>query len=182
VLLFGPSGTGKTMIVKAIASECKCAFLNISCSSLISKVLGGYSDKFIHTLFELTYEKQPSIVFFDNIDLIFSNLSINENSNLLKLKTELIVQLDRIIGNNDISKKIVVIGSTNKPFELDFEILRILSKRIYLGPFDKDERSLFLKETIKSNIIEDSEYGYISNITNNYSNGDLKKTMRKSCI
>lgn len=179
LLLFGPPGVGKTMIAKAVATECKCTFFNISASSLTSKYLGE-SEKLVRALFELAYEKQPSVVFIDELESILSKRSEGENDATKRLKTEFLVQFDGV--GSDQSAKILIIGATNRPEELDSAVLRRLPKRVYISPFDKVERSEFLKFLMKNteHKINDEEFNQIAVMTNYYSNSDLKELCREA--
>jgi SpoVK/Ycf46/Vps4 family AAA+-type ATPase len=179
LLLFGPPGTGKTLIAKAVATECKCTFFSISASALTSKYVGE-SEKLVRALFDIAYEKQPSVVFIDEIESILSKRNEGENEASKRLKTEFLIQFDGVGSNQE--GKVLIIGATNRPFDLDTAVLRRLPKRVLIPPFNEDERFIYLKHVFKNNenCITEGEFKIISSMTNGYSNSDLKELCREA--
>lgn len=181
MLLFGPPGTGKTMIGRCIASQCKATFFSISASSLTSKWVGE-GEKMVKAMFYLAKKMQPSVLFIDEIDSLLSQRTDSENEGSRRIKTEFLVQLDGAGTEND--DKILVIGATNRPHEIDEAARRRLVKRIYVPLPDYEARLFILKHLMKDfeNNINDVEYKKITNLTSGYSGSDLYNLCREAAM
>ncbi|TRY61589.1 hypothetical protein TCAL_10276 [Tigriopus californicus] len=129
LLLFGPPGTGKTLIGKCIASQSNSTFFSISASSLTSKWVGE-GEKMVRALFAVASVRQPSVVFIDEIDSLLTQRSDTEHESSRRIKTEFLVQLDGATTQGD--ERILVVGATNRPQELDEAARRRLVKRLYV--------------------------------------------------
>ena len=187
LLLFGPPGTGKTMIAKAIASQSKSKFFNISASSLMSKWIGE-SEKLVRTLFALASVYQPSVVFIDEIDSLLTARSENENEASRRIKTEFLVQLDGAGTNAD--DNILIIGATNRPQEIDDAFVRRLNKRLYIPLPNKESRKEFIKRLIEKEQkennnayeVSDEDIDEIVLKTKGYSGSDLMNVCKEASM
>lgn len=129
ILLFGPPGTGKTLIGKCIASQSGATFFSISASSLTSKWVGE-GEKMVRALFAVARCQQPAVIFIDEIDSLLSQRADGEHESSRRIKTEFLVQLDGATTSSE--DRILVVGATNRPQEIDEAARRRLVKRLYI--------------------------------------------------
>ncbi|RAL54130.1 hypothetical protein DM860_004601 [Cuscuta australis] len=181
LLLFGPPGTGKTMLAKAVASESQATFFNVSASSLTSKWVGE-GEKLVRTLFTVAISRQPSVIFMDEIDSIMSTRMANENEASRRLKSEFLIQFDGVTSNSD--DLVIVIGATNKPHELDDAVLRRLVKRIYIPLPDASVRRQLLKHRLKGKqfSLPDGDLTRLVRETEGYSGSDLQALCEEAAM
>eukprot|EP00106_Octopus_bimaculoides_P005752 XP_014773194.1 PREDICTED: fidgetin-like protein 1 [Octopus bimaculoides] len=150
LLLFGPPGTGKTLIGKCIASQSKSTFFSISASSLTSKWVGE-GEKTVRTLFAVSRCYQPAVIFIDEIDSLLSQRSDNEHESSRRIKTEFLVQLDG--ATTDSEERLLVIGATNRPQEIDEAARRRFVRRLYIPLPEKEAR-----KTIVENLLREQQH------------------------
>ena len=186
LLLFGPPGTGKTMIGKAIASDTNFTFFSISASSLTSKWVGE-GEKMVKTLFMLASAYQPAVVFIDEVDSLLCSRSENENEASRRIKTEFLCQMEGT--NTNTNERLLLIGATNRPQELDDAALRRFVKKLYIPLPNKTGRREFLKSIIKKETevgnkyeLNEEEIDAIVEKTKGYSGADLRNLCAEAAL
>jgi transitional endoplasmic reticulum ATPase len=121
VLLTGAPGTGKTLLIKALARESGVNFISIKGPELLSKWVGE-SERGIREIFKKARQTAPTIIFFDEIDSIFPERGGNDgNSNISdRMLAQFLLELDNI----DPLRRILVVSATNRPDLIDKGLLR----------------------------------------------------------
>ncbi|VDP34498.1 unnamed protein product [Soboliphyme baturini] len=181
ILLFGPPGNGKSMLAKAVAGESKCVFFNVSAASLVSKWVGE-AEKLVKAMFLLARKVQPAIIFIDEIDSILRERSGSDSEVSRRLKTEFLVHFDGV--GSDPSDRLLVMGATNRPYDLDEAVLRRFPKRIYVGLPELNDRILLVERLLKDqvNCMTEAHIRRVAEKTDGYSNSDLKNLAKEAAM
>ncbi|KAF3669474.1 Fidgetin-like protein 1 [Capsicum annuum] len=182
LLLFGPPGTGKTMIGKAIAGEAKATFFYISASSLTSKWIGE-GEKLVRALFGVASCRQPAVIFVDEIDSLLSQRkSEGEHESSRRLKTQFLIEME---GFDNVSEQILLIGATNRPQELDEAARRRLTKRLYVPLPSSEARAWIVKSLLEKDglfKLSDEDIVSICKFTDGYSGSDMKNLVKDASM
>ncbi|MHA1154571.1 MAG: AAA family ATPase [Candidatus Heimdallarchaeota archaeon] len=180
ILLFGAPGTGKTLLARAVATEVDATFFNVSASSIISKWLGE-SEKLVTQLFETAKERQPALIFIDEVDSIASARGGGEHDAMRRVKTTLMTQMSGVTTRKE--DRIVVIGATNLPWEIDPAFRSRFEKRIYINLPDLLARTkIFEIHSRGVEMDETVDYKLIGEMSDGYSGRDIQLICREAVM
>ncbi|KAF7363385.1 AAA domain-containing protein [Mycena sanguinolenta] len=174
-LLFGPPGTGKTLVVRALAKEAGCRMMAISPSDVMDMYVGE-GEKLVKAVFTLARKIAPCVVFLDEIDALFSaRVSSRDRAPFSHrgVLTEFMQEMDGLRSSKD--DNVIVIGATNRPFDLDDAVLRRLPRRLLVDLPGERERQEILKILLRDETLgPDVDIEDIGKKTENFSGSDLK--------
>ncbi|EOA33633.1 hypothetical protein CARUB_v10019795mg [Capsella rubella] len=173
ILLFGPPGTGKTMLAKAIAREAGASFINVSMSTITSKWFGE-DEKNVRALFTLASKVSPTIIFVDEVDsMLGQRTRVGEHEAMRKIKNEFMSHWDGLMTKP--GERILVLAATNRPFDLDEAIIRRFERRIMVGLPAVENREKILRTLLaKEKVDENLDYKELAMMTDGYTGSDLK--------
>ena len=179
ILFYGLPGTGKTMLVKALANELNVPLHLIKATSLIGDHVGDSASK-IHELFKKANEKSPSIIFIDEIDAIALHRSFQAlRGDVSEIVNALLTEMDGISEN----ESVITIGATNNPTSLDYAVRSRFEEEIEFKLPDDNERKEILEKNLKTIPLEsDLDITKIVKITKGMSGRDIKEKILKTSL
>ena len=147
ILFSGPSGTGKTLMAKALAGETGLNFISISAPILFSKWLGE-SEKALHQIFKKAKQSAPCILFFDEIDALgmSRNATLEGSGTVERVSTQFFNELDNLSDHS----QVIVLGASNREESLDPALTRAGRLDCILRfpiPDEKDRMEIFKVHT-----------------------------------
>lgn len=198
IMLFGQPGTGKSLIGKAIAVECKATFINIKASSILDKFVGE-SDKLASALFRLGRKLGPSIIFIDEIETLLRKRDSDSGSTngvVQTLQGVFLSEWDGLVVDRDDRGKdkegksaaaqppVVILGATNRPADIDPAFLRRMPVRIQTRMPDAAARAEILSALLKkeTHIGSDVDLVYIAQAAEDFSGSDLRELVRVAVL
>ncbi len=172
VLLYGPSGTGKTLLAKGVATESEANFISVRGPELLSKWVGE-SERGVREVFRRARQASPCVIFFDEIDALAPVRGLGGDSMVTeRVVSQLLTELDGIQS----LAGVVVLAATNRMDMVDPALLRAgrFDKLLYIPPPDKNARKQILDIQIKHKPIgADLDLERVAEMTDGFSGADI---------
>mmetsp|Transcript_100829 Transcript_100829/g.178911 ORF Transcript_100829/g.178911 Transcript_100829/m.178911 type:complete len:463 (+) Transcript_100829:65-1453(+) len=185
-LLVGPSGTGKTLLAKAVAGEADCSFISTSASEFVEVYVGRGAAR-VRDLFRQAREAAPAVLFIDELDALGSRSRAGDfraqNEEYIQTLNQLLTEMDGFHGQSD---GIVVIAATNRHEAIDSSLVRPgrFDRHVFVELPDEGERLEILKIHAKRApmmvSIEAEVLDHIANQTSGYSGADLANIVNEA--
>lgn len=177
ILLYGPPGTGKTMIARAIATETGLDFFSVRCSDIVGKSFGD-GERNLRALFDAARTSGRAMIFFDE----FESLACKRGGNstvMNRIVPELLSQMD---GFEKAEGTLIVLASTNRPWDLDSAVLRPprMTERIYVGLPDFAARHYMVMKALEPLPKQEMlDYDRIANALEGFNCADIAAFVEK---
>ncbi|MCL7411896.1 MAG: AAA family ATPase [Methanosarcinaceae archaeon] len=180
ILFFGPSGTGKTMLAKALASKTEVPIIPVKATQLIGEYVGEGARQ-IHQLFDRAEEMAPCIIFIDELDAIALDRRNQElRGDVAEIVNALLTEMDGIAERSGVC----TIGATNRVESLDTAVRSRFEEEIEFVLPDEDERRRIIESNIKTIPlpVEDIDPSRLAKLTSGLSGRDIVEKVLKTAL
>lgn len=172
ILIYGPPGCGKTLILRAVAGEVPCNYLAVGLHEIFDPYFGS-TERNLHQIFETARANAPCVLVFDDLDSLAQDRRQIRESQMRNLVNQFLHEMDGIRSDN---QRILVIGATNQPWALDPAFRRPgrFDQAIFVPPPDAPARAQIIELLAKDKPIADFDAAALIDATNGFSGADLK--------
>ncbi|MFH0825405.1 MAG: AAA family ATPase [Pseudomonadota bacterium] len=177
VLLHGPSGTGKTLIARAVAGETGCWFKAVSGTEIMDKHYGESEAK-LRAAFEEAYKNAPAIIFIDEIDALAPRRDTAEGEVERRVTAQLLALMDGMDERGDV----IVLAATNLPNVLDNALRRPgrFDREINIGVPDRAGRKKILSIHTQDMPLGDIDLDQLADKLHGFVGADIKALCREA--
>ncbi len=181
LLLYGPPGSGKTLLAKAVATESKANFISIKGPELLSRFVGE-SERAVREMFRKAKQSAPTIIFFDEFDSIAPSRGASFDTHVTeRVVSQILTELDGI----EELKEVVVIAATNRMDLIDKALLRPgrIDRLIYIPAPGEEGRVEIFKIHLKGKpLADDVDISELAKQTEGYSGADIESICREAAM
>jgi SpoVK/Ycf46/Vps4 family AAA+-type ATPase len=172
VLLYGPPGCGKTMIARAVATECRAEFVSVGISDVLNLYIGE-SERNLAAIFEKARHHRPCVLFFDEIDALGFARSKANSEHTRQIVNEFLAQLDGFGTDN---QDVLILAATNMPWDVDSALKRPgrFSRQVFVPPPDEPARAHIIQLKLEGVPHEGIDARAIAAATPQFSGADIE--------
>lgn len=172
ILIYGPPGCGKTLMLRAVAGEVPCNYLSVGLHEIFDPYFGS-TERNLHQIFETARANAPCVLILDDLDSLAQDRRHVRESQLRNLVNQFLHEMDGMRGEN---QRVLVIGATNQPWALDPAFRRPgrFDQAIFVPPPDDPARAQIIALLAKDKPISNLDTAALVEATPGFSGADLK--------
>ncbi|MEJ0038470.1 MAG: AAA family ATPase [Gammaproteobacteria bacterium] len=172
VMLYGPPGCGKTMLARAVATECRAEFMSVGISDVLNMYIGE-SERNLAAIFEKARHSRPCVLFFDEIDALAFARSKAHSEHTRQVVNEFLSQLDGFGADN---QEVLILAATNMPWDVDSAMKRPgrFSRQVFVPPPDEGARAHIVELKLHGVPHEGVDAAAIAKATPHFSGADIE--------